>query len=81
MLETLVVVGVCSSNPGELPWLHVNWLCKGTRSNLRKKVATMKRNKRERNRVESVKRGFEGLRQLLQGKFSKVCLFPIIYLA
>ena len=41
----------------------------------------MKRNKRERNQVESINRGFMVLRQLLQGKVSKVCLFPIIYLA
>ena len=44
------------------------------------KGATMKMNKRERNRVESVNRGFEVLRQrllVLQGKVSKVhvCLF------
>ena len=46
-------------------------------------VKTMKRNKRERNRVESVNRGFLVLRlhlPLLHGKVSKVCFFTFIYL-
>ena len=46
-------------------------------------VKTMKRNKRERNRVESVNKGFEVLRvhlPLLHGKVRKVCLFTFIYL-
>ena len=45
-------------------------------------VTTMKRNKRERNRVQSVNRGFEVLRQhlpMLQGKVSKVCLPSFIF--
>ena len=46
-------------------------------------VRMMKRNKRERNRVESVIRGFLVLRlhlPLLHGKVSKVCLFTFIYI-